>query len=73
MNDVASTQTTIEMKVVTVSRYTLADTKKLRLQMGVTNTRVHQFTDDKSCSTQNVEPWVNKDSTPNMFLCGILQ
>jgi len=52
---------------VTVSRHTLADTKKQRLQMGVTNTRVHQLTVDKSGSRQSVAPRVNKDSTPNMF------
>jgi len=55
------------MKVVTVSRHTVADTKTWRLQMGVTNTRVHQFTVDESCSRQNLAPRVNKDSTPNMF------
>lgn len=63
----------IETNVVTVSRHTLADTKKQRLQMGVANIRVHQFTVDKSGSRQSVAPRVNKDSTPNMFCCGILQ
>jgi len=57
----------METNVVTVSRHTLADTKKWRLQMGVTNTRVHQFTVDKSGSRQSEAPRVNKDSTPNMF------
>jgi Pyruvate/2-oxoacid:ferredoxin oxidoreductase delta subunit len=49
------------------------NTKKWRLQLGVTNTRVHQFTDDKSGSRQIVAPHVNKDSTPGMFWCGMLQ
>lgn len=57
----------METNVVTVSRHTLADTKKWRLQMDVTNTRVHQFTIDKSGSRQSEAPRVNKDSTPNMF------
>ena len=57
----------METNVVTVSRHTLADTKKWRLQMGVTNTRVHQLTVDKSGSRQSEAPRVNKDSTPNMF------
>ena len=55
------------MKVVTVSRLTLDDTKQRRQNMGVTNTGVRQFTVDKSGSTQNMAPRVNKDSTPNML------
>jgi hypothetical protein len=67
LNYVAGRPNMTETKVVTVSRHKLADTKKWGLQMGVTNTGVHQFTDDKSCNRQNVAPRVNKDSTPNMF------
>jgi hypothetical protein len=39
-----------------------------RQKTGTKNTRIHQFTGDKTGKRQNVEPHINKDSTPSSVL-----